>query len=67
MITRILTLLLALTAFTPEVLAHAGHIVDHGHGHDHWFIYVLAACAIQAVIVLFVFRKTLMAKATRRS
>lgn len=67
MITRILTLLVALAAFTPEVLAHAGHIADQGHGHDHWFIYLLAACAIQAVIILFVFRKTLMAKATRRS
>jgi len=67
MIARISTFVIALAALSHDALAHSGHIADQGHGHDHWFLYVLAACAIQGAIVLLAFRKTLAAKAKRRS
>lgn len=67
MISRIATFVIALSALGAEALAHSGHIADQGHGHDHWFFYVLAAAAVQGVIVLLAFRKTLGAKARRRS
>lgn len=66
MIYRITTFIIAVAALSAEAIAHPGHIADQGHGHDHWFVYVLAACAIQGVIVLLAFRKTLIAKARRR-
>ncbi|MGI9387498.1 MAG: DUF6732 family protein [Methyloligellaceae bacterium] len=67
MISRIATFLFAFAALGAEALAHPGHIADQGHGHDHWFLYVLAACAAQGIIVLLAFRMTLIAKAKRRS
>jgi hypothetical protein len=45
MTSRILTLL-GILALPARALADAGHIADQGHGHSHWLIYVLLACAL---------------------
>jgi len=38
--------LLATAALPGAALADPGHIADQGHGHSHWFIYVLLVCAV---------------------
>ncbi len=38
--------ILGILALPARALADAGHIADQGHGHSHWLIYVLLACAL---------------------
>jgi hypothetical protein len=46
---KFLILTILTTAALPAVAhAHPGHIAEQGHGHSHWFIYVLLACAVLA-------------------
>ncbi len=51
MTSRILTIL-GILALPSAALADAGHIADSGHGHSHWFIYVLLACALFGLAAL---------------
>ena len=40
------------TAALPGLaFADPGHIADSGHGHSHWFIYVLLGCALFGLAV----------------
>lgn len=42
-----LILIILVTATLPgAVFAHPGHIAEQGHGHSHWIIFVLLACAV---------------------
>ncbi|MDA7947853.1 MAG: hypothetical protein MPJ78_10295 [Hyphomicrobiaceae bacterium] len=67
MIARISTFILILTVTGTQALAHPGHIADQGHGHDHWFGYILAACALSAVMGMLASRTIRGAKSRRRS
>ena len=37
---------LGTTALPSAAFADPGHIADAGHGHSHWFIYLLLGCAL---------------------
>ncbi len=47
---RIFTIL-GIFVLPANALADAGHIADQGHGHSHWFIYVLLASAVFGLMV----------------
>jgi len=50
MTSRILTLLG--NAILPSAaFANPGHIADAGHGHSHWYIYLLLGCALFGLAV----------------
>ncbi len=50
MTSRILTIL-ATVGLPATALADPGHIADSGHGHSHWLLYALLACALFGVAV----------------
>jgi hypothetical protein len=42
---------LGTTVLPSAAFADAGHIADAGHGHSHWFIYLLLASVLFGLAV----------------
>ena len=51
MTSGILTIL-ATVGLPATALADPGHIADQGHGHSHWLVYLLLACALLGLAAL---------------
>lgn len=52
MTSRIFTFL-GILALPASALADAGHIAGSGHGHSHWLLYALIACALFGLALMF--------------